>query len=203
MFKTYDDTPAAYQEHGGLYYDPQLQAWVDVPSAKTYDDAEAAWAEQLYAGYFTLSDNSSYTLLQSGDILEVKSNGFVFRTFSTNLLHKVRFELPYKWAHGDVVEFDVVTNTLGRMNAGHQFIYLRYGTQSYTSGGTISNLTGEHSEHITYSFIGNCPDTYEGWNVTSSCIYVSSTITAPNATGETYSEIRNFKINGKKYGFRE
>ena len=203
MFETYDTNQKAYVERTGQYYDLQQKAWVDVPSAMTYDTTEKAWVERLYVDYFTLSDNSNYTLIQSGDILDVKSSGFVYRTFSKNVLHKVGFELPYKWVYGDVVEFDVVTNALGRMTVEHEFHYLRYGTQEWSVGGPMITLEGEYNEHFTYRFTGTCPDTYENWQVSESLIQVMVGISASEATGETYSEIKNFKINGKKYGFRE
>ncbi len=203
MFETYDKNQRAYLEHTGQYYDLQEKAWVDVPSAMTYDKTEKAWVERLYAGYFTLVNDSNYTSLQSGDILDVKSNGFVFQTFSKNLLRKVKFELPYKWKHGDIFEFDVVTNARGYINVEREYRYLKYGTQEWTVGGPIANRTGEYNEHITYTMSGSVPDTYEGWQVTESIIEIQSIITVDSATGETYSEIKNFTINGKKYGFKE
>lgn len=201
MFKTYDTTQAAYVEHSGKYYDLQLKAWVDVPSAKTYDTAEAAWIERMYAGYFALSNDSNDTLLQSGDILDISNNGFVFNTFSKNLSRRCKFELPYKWTKGDIVEFDVVTNSRGYISVSMSYYYLKYGTQEYESSKSGTSITGEHNEHITFTITSNVPSTYDGWEVSRSDV---SILALPiDTTGEFYSEVKNFTINGKKYGFTE
>lgn len=199
MFKTYDATQAAYVEHSGKYYDLQQSAWVDIPSAKTYDTAEAAWIERMYAGYFILSNDSGKTQLQSGDILDVTGNGFVLRSFSKNKARFVTFLLPFKWKAGDVIEGDIVTNALGRISVG--WVY-RYNNSQYRSSSLV-NCMGEYNQHFSKNFTLACPDTYEGYTVLDNFITVYGGVYENMATGETYSEIKNLTINGKKYGFTE
>lgn len=199
MFKTYDNTQAAFVEHHPKHYDATLGAWVESPSAKTYDKTTSAWGERLYADYFTLTRDSQYPVLKDGDILDVGKSGFVFNTFSTGLLRRIKFELPYKFTYGDVVDFDVVTNSLGEVAVGWT---LNLAGGNIISGGVVT-LDGAYNEHVTATVPRTASDTYEGQTVKSSYITVYSTISADEATGETYTELRNFKINGKKYGFTE
>ncbi len=199
MFKTYDSAQAAYVEHSPKNHDSLQGAWVESPSAKTYDATEKAWVERLYTDYFSLINDGYATKLQSGDILEVSKSGFVFNTFSTGLLRKIKFELPYKFTYGDVIEFDVVTNALGEVNVGREFNL----SGGNTIMGGVTTIDGAYNQHVTATITASAPDTYEGQTVTSSYITVYSTIAADEATGETYTELRNFKINGKKYGFTE
>ena len=199
MFKTYDSTLQAYTEHHPKHYDSTQKAWVESPSAKTYDATQNAWIERLYADYFTLVNDGYATKLQSGDILDVGKSGFVFNTFSIGLLRRIKFELPYKFTYGDVVEFDVVTNSLGEVSVGWA---LNLVGGNIISGGVVT-LDGAYNQHVTATVPRTASDTYEGQTVKSSYITVYSAISADEATGETYTELRNFKINGKKYGFTE
>lgn len=195
MFETYDTNQMAYVEHSGEYYDLNLKAWVPVNSAMTYDTTEKAWIERLYAGYFTLVSKT----IQTGDILEVKNSGVVLHTFTTNLGRSVSFELPFKWKNSDVIEFDVITNSLGRITCGHRFNY----NNGWTVGGGGAVFEDETNQHYVWDMIGSCPDTYEGYPVYDNCLYFFLGDSAENTTGETYAEIKNLTINGKKYGFKE
>lgn len=194
MFETYDTNLKAYVERTGQYYDLQQKAWVDVPSAMTYDTTEKAWVERLYADYFILESKT----LQSGDILEVKKNSISLRTFSKNLRRSVSVKLPYKWKYTDVVEFDVVTNSLGYVSFGHEFHY----SNGWTVSGGGGVFKGDTNTHHVWKNLGSCPDTYEGYTVYDYGLtfYIGY---GNDITGETYAEISNVTINGKKYGFKE
>lgn len=195
MFETYDTNQLAYVEHSGEYYDLQEQAWVPVNSAMTYDTTEQAWIERLYVDYFLLQTKT----LQSGDIFELKNSGISLGTFSTGVAHGVSFFLPYKWKYTDVVEFDMVTNALGRISIGHRFHY----NNGWTVSGGGPDFEGEYNQHYVWDVRSTCPDTYEGHTTYDCGIYISISIPSDHATGETFSEIKNLTLNGKKIGFKE
>lgn len=195
MFETYDTNQLAYVEHSGEYYDLNLKAWVPVNSAMTYDKTERAWIERLYVDYFVLQTKN----LQSGDIFELKNSGISLRTFSTGKSRGVSFYLPYKWKVTDVVEFDVFTNALGQLSVGHHFHY----NNGWTVSGGGPHFVGNTDQHYTWNLNSLCPDTYEGYPTYDYGFHVSISLGSDDTTGETYSEIKNFTLNGKKIGFKE
>lgn len=198
MFETYDTTQRAYVEHSGEYYDLQEQAWVDVPSAMTYDTEEKAWVEGLYAGWFTPNTRNSgyYWLIQNEDTLIINNNGFVFNSLTTNKARRVSFVLPFTFVKGTVIELDIVLNTLGKIT------FSKNGTTKQTSiaGKTFFSLSGERTEHITVTEQENG---IYGYDCIDYWYEIGFQLPASAITGEVYVEVKNFKINGKKYGFTE
>ena len=196
MLSRYDATQAARVDcEFARKYDNTQQARVDCEFARAYDETEGAWVDKLYTDFFTLQTKT----LQSGDILEVKNSGISLRTFSTGVSRGVSFFLPYKWKYTDVVEFDMVTNALGRISIGHRFHY----NNGWTVSGGGPDFEGEYNQHYVWDVRGTCPDTYEGYPTYDCGIYISISIPSDHATGETYSEIKNLTLNGKKIGFTE
>jgi hypothetical protein len=199
MFKTYNDTLRAYEEHLPKNYDSSQGAWVDSPSAKTYDSTEAAWIERLYQGYFTLRQDAYNPKLSDNDELVVTKNEVTLFTVKNTETRFIVFDFPLKWA-GDTVEFELVSNGVAKVSVGMKFAY-------GTSGGTVSGAAKSVSDvydGIVSVYFGELSDTYEGQPITSSSISVEIYVTAEKANSDTgYVNIRNLKINGKKYGFTE
>lgn len=185
MFETYDTNRLAYVEHSGEYYDLNLKAWVPVPSAMTYDTTGQAWVERLYADYCVLSTK----IMQSSDTLEITNSGFIFRTSSKSESRMILFKLPFKFKNGDLFECDIVTNALGRITIGKEFV--RSGGSS--TGGNIININGENNQHFTAKNDSGVPSDAVDYYIK---IYSS-------VDKNAYSAISNLTINGKKYGFRE
>lgn len=194
MFETYDTNQKAYVERAGQYYDLQQKAWVDVPSAMTYDTTERAWIERMYAGYFYLSDNTSYTVIPSGDVLTIKGSGFVFESAKSSAMRKFRFSLPYTFKVGDVVEFDIVKNSWGRVSIGHNYT----SSSGSNTGGTVVTIEDERDEHITGTV-----KFATGSDAISSYLYVEFFRSTDGYVVSSHVEIKNLTINGKKYGFTE
>ena len=194
MFKTYDSTLQAYTEHPPKNHDASLNAWVDSPSAKTFDTEQNAWVERLYQGYFTL--RSAPTLSADDEFIFTKNEITLF-TAKTAEYRRVVFELPIKWA-GETIEFDLTKNAIATVSVGVQF---KYGI--WTSSGQRNPVSDAYDG--TYSLtLDTCPDEYEGQTVTDYKISIEIYISADNASSDIgYVNIKNLKFNGKKYGFTE
>ena len=198
MFETYDTNQKAYVERTGQYYDLQQKAWVDVPSAMTYDTTEKAWVERLYAGYFTLRDETNPTQLLEQDDFQINGNSFTLYTISgVGAQRWIHFDLPFEW-EGETVEFDLLTNGYASVYFGKRYYY---GTSS-SVGGVAKTITGFYDDHVSVNLYTR-PDTYEGYTVTSSKIYFEVNISAADAVNNALVTISNVKIGGKKYGFTE
>lgn len=199
MFKTYNDTLRAYEEHLPKNYDSPQGAWADSPSAKTYDSTEAAWIERLYQGYFTLRHDANTPRLSEGDELVVTKNEVTLFTVKNTETRFIPFDFPFKWA-GDTVEFELVSNGVATVSVGRKFAY---GTGGGTVSGAVKSVSDVY-DGIVSVYFGELSDDYEGQPITSSSISVEIYVTAEKANTDTgYVNIRNLKINGKKYGFTE
>ena len=171
MFKTYDETPAAYQEHGGLYYDLQLQAWVDVPSAKTYDDTETAWIERLRASYELTVTDGFYA--NTGNLAQLQGNNFnveikfINSDIRMEAILEEEFINPVFYCEFTFGNSDFMTGSAPTYRSHHYIYWWLYGykdgkqtlTQSIVQGGNYSqktiynsprtlNLTGEFDKLV-------------------------------------------------------
>lgn len=203
MFETYDTNKKAYVERTGQYYDLQQKAWVDVPSAMTYDTSEKAWIERLYVGYFTLRDVTGNPQLvgwgQGGDDFQINGSNIVLYTTISGVDRRVIFDLQFDWK-GETIEFDLMTNGYATVYFGKAFYY---GNGWSSVSGYDKTITGFYNDHVSVPLYTR-PDTYEGYEVTSSKIYFQINIAAEQAaTANALVRIENVKIGGKKYGFKE
>lgn len=198
MFKTYDTALQAYTERPLKNHDATLNAWIDSPSLKTFDTAQNAWVERLYQDYFTLRQDSSTPKLSEGDELVVRNSGVTLTTAKKSERRTVTFDLPFKWA-GETVELELVSNGIAYVYFGRRYWY---GTAGSTSG-YYKVVPSAYDGTVTYQ-MDTCPDTEGGQPVTSSILYIEITASADVAnTDNGYVNIKNLKINGKKYGFKE
>lgn len=198
MLKTYDSTLQAYTEHPPKNYDATLNAWIDSPSLKTFDTAQNAWVERLYQDYFTLRQDSSTPKLSDGDELVVTNSGVTLTTAKKSERRTVTFDLPFKWA-GETVELELVSNGIAYVYFGRKY---SYGTAGSTSG-YYKVIPNAYDGAVTYQ-LDTCPDEVDGQTVTSSILFIEITASADTAnTDNGYVNIKNLKINGKKYGFKE
>lgn len=193
MLKTYDTTLQAYTERLPKHYDSSQSAWVESNSAKTYDTTLNAWVERLYADYFTLKFAPQ---LDAEDGFTISTNEINLFTSQTSMQRRIYFELPFAW-NGETVEFDLVSN-------GVAYVYFGKGCRNEW-GDTISGydmmITESYNGKVTIP-LGTLPDEIKGYPVASSEIYLDiGTGTVSEEMG--YVNIRNLKIGGKKYGFKE
>lgn len=193
MFKTYDNVAAAWKEHGGRYYDDVAKAWVDARGVKTYDTATAAWVEHGYCGWFYLSTKT----LQPTDTFELAPDRIYFRNdyqkYPTQS-RTVTFTLYYDYKAGDVIELDLATNAGGTL--GLQYSCLL--GQSSVATTLYIKPTGEAVDtHVSATVQGSDS------GATKKRILLSTSYSYDSGAYSATAEIRNFKINGKRYGFAE
>ena len=88
MLKTYDSTLQAYTDHPPKNYDTALSAWVDSPSAKTFDKELNAWVERLTLDIyieklaFSFVNGGGYTVSD-----DKRTIAFTFKSGATGVDH--------------------------------------------------------------------------------------------------------------------
>lgn len=194
MLKTYDSTLKAYTEHLPKNHNASLNAWVESPSAKTFDTAQNAWVERLYSAWLPLyrKDIASVDTLEitpSKVYFDMPSNGYQNRTVAFIL-----FEHDIK--AGDVIEFDVNASYYASVN-----ISIGYITDDGAHGSYIVFRKSEKTDAVNghFSKTVESPNNFKQWGnfAISISFYYEGIV-----VGATV-EIANLKVNGKKYGFTE
>ncbi len=193
MLKTYDNVAAAWAEHGGRYYDDVAAAWVDARGVKTYDTATAAWVEHGYYGWFYASTKN----VQPTDTLEIAPDRIYFqndyRKYPTQT-RTVVFTLYYDYKTGDVIEFDLTTNAGGALSLYHNF---SIGQSNATTNLYLKPPGEAVATHVSVTA------TVVDSSATMKRLCLSTSYSYNDGAYSATAEVRNFKINGKRYGFAE
>lgn len=193
MLKIYDSVAAAWTEQGGRYYDDVAAAWVDARGIKTYDTEQAAWVEHGYCGWFYVSTKT----LQNTDTFELTPDRIYFRNdykLYPTQSRNVTLILYYDYKAGDVIEFDLTTNAGGTLGLQSNCLL----GQSSVATTLYIKPTGEAVDtHVSATVQGSDS------GATRKRILLSTSYSYNNGSYSAIAEIRNFKINGKRYGFAE
>lgn len=193
MLKVYDSVAVAWTEHGGRYYDDVAAAWVDARGIKTYDTEKAAWVEHGYCGWFYTTTKT----VQSTDTLEISPDRLYFRSdyqkYPTQY-RNVTLTLYYDYKAGDVIELDLATNAGGTLSLYHNCLQ----GQSTSSTNLYIKPTGEAVDMHVSVTVGKSDS-----GATMKNIRLSTSYSYSDGAYSAIAEIRNFKINGKRYGFAE
>lgn len=194
MLKTYDSVAAAWTEHSGRYYDDVAAAWVDARGIKTYDTATAAWVEHGYCGWFYTTTKN----VQSTDTLEISPDRLYFKNdykTSPTQSRTVTLRLDYDYESGDVVEFDLTTNAGGSLGL---WIYYSSGSPAFAASALYTKQKGDAADVHVSATVRNIDS-----GLTMKHMRLSTFYSYDNGAYSAITEIRNFKINGKRYGFAE
>ncbi len=193
MLKTYDSVAAVWSEHGARYYDDVARAWVDARGIKTYDSDKAAWVEHGYYGWLYATAKT----VQPTDILEITPDRIYFRNDYQKYPTQYRvvvFTLYYDYKTGDVIEIDLTTNPGGAISLYQNFLT---GQQNATTNLYLKPPGEATNTHVSVTAVT------VGSNETMKKICLSTSYSYSDGAYSAITEIRNFKINGKRYGFAE
>lgn len=189
----YDSVAAAWVERDGRYYDTVAAAWVDARGIKTYDTATAAWIEHGYRGWFYCSVKS----VQPTDTLKIEPDRLYFENdYRTRPAQprNIILTLYYDYKKGDVIEFDLTANAGGVLVMDRNYLI------GYSSGYSTLYVkpTGEAVDRHISVTVGavESGETMKNIRLGTSYQYNDGAYSAA-------AEVRNFRINGKKYGFAE
>lgn len=108
MLKVFDSALQAYTECPPKNHDTALNAWVDSPSAKTFDAEQNAWVEQL-ASYIDSIQSSGFNPPTEGTVTILK-NSVSLNLKKISSWKEQAVDIFFNPKEGDHITFDFVTD---------------------------------------------------------------------------------------------